>query len=52
VESGQLPQDRLADAATRVFALRLALGRIPPPGLDVVGSAEHQAIAAQARAAG
>jgi beta-N-acetylhexosaminidase len=52
VESGQLPQDRLADAATRVYALRLALGRIPAPGLDVVGSAGHQAIAAQARAAG
>jgi len=50
--SGQLPADRLADAATRVYALRLALGRIPAPGLDVVGSAAHEAIAAQARAAG
>ncbi|HEY5881256.1 MAG TPA: glycoside hydrolase family 3 N-terminal domain-containing protein [Nakamurella sp.] len=51
-ESGQLPAERLADAATRVYALRLALGRIPAPSLDVVGSAEHEAIAAQARAAG
>ncbi|HEY5878214.1 MAG TPA: hypothetical protein VIU11_04855, partial [Nakamurella sp.] len=51
-ESGQLPAERLADAATKVYALRLALGRIPAPSLDVVGSAEHEAIAAQARAAG
>jgi beta-N-acetylhexosaminidase len=51
-ESGQLSADRLADAATRVYALRLALGRTPAPGLDVVGSAEHEAIAAAARAAG
>ncbi len=50
-QSGQLPADRLADAATRVYALRLALGRTPAPGLDVVGSADHEAIAAQARAA-
>ncbi len=50
-DSGQLPADRLADAATRVYALRLALGRIPAPGLDVVGSAEHEAVAAAARAA-
>lgn len=52
VESGQLPADRLADAATRVYALRLALSRVPAPGLDTVGSAEHEAIAATARAAG
>lgn len=50
-ESGQLPADRLADAATRVYALRLALSRVPAPGLDTVGSAEHAAIAARARAA-
>ena len=50
--SGQLSADRLADAATRVYALRLALGRLPAPGLDVVGSAEHEAIAAAARAQG
>jgi beta-N-acetylhexosaminidase len=51
-ETGQLSADRLSDAATRVYALRLALGRIPAPGLDVVGSAEHEAIAAHARAQG
>ncbi|MFN8199394.1 MAG: hypothetical protein U0R72_13860 [Nakamurella multipartita] len=28
-DSGQLPATRLAEAATRVYALRLALGRIP-----------------------
>jgi beta-N-acetylhexosaminidase len=51
VDGGQLSADRLADAATRVYALRLALGRIPAPGLDTVGSAEHESVAAQARAA-
>ena len=52
VEGGQLPAERLADAATRVYALRLALGRAPIPGLESVGSAEHESIAARARAAG
>lgn len=52
VDGGQLSAERLADAATRVYALRLALGRIPAPGLDTVGSAEHEAIAARARSAG
>lgn len=52
VDSGQLPAERLADAATRVYALRLALSRVPAPGLDTVGSPEHEAIAAKARAAG
>lgn len=52
VETGQLSAKRLADAATRVYALRLALGRIPAPALDTVGSADHEAIAAEARAAG
>jgi beta-N-acetylhexosaminidase len=51
-DSGQLPATRLAEAATRVYALRLALGRIPAPGLEVVGSAEHEAVAANARAQG
>ena len=51
VEAGQLSADRLADAATRVYALRLAMSRVPAPGLDTVGSAEHEAIAARARAA-
>ena len=36
----------------RVLALRLATGRTAPPPLDVVGSDAHQAVAAQARAAG
>lgn len=49
---GRLPADRLTEAATRVYALRLALGRIPAPSLDVVDSADHRAIAAQARSAG
>lgn len=51
-DSGQLPATRLAEAATRVYALRLALGRIPAPGLEVVGSAEHESVAANARAQG
>ncbi|TKV61119.1 hypothetical protein FDO65_05640 [Nakamurella flava] len=49
---GRLPAERLTEAATRVYALRLALGRVPAPSLDVVDSAEHQATAAQARSAG
>ncbi|WP_395725585.1 glycoside hydrolase family 3 protein [Nakamurella sp.] len=52
VDGGQLSGERLTDAATRVYALRLALGRTPAPGLDTVGSADHEAIAARARAAG
>jgi beta-N-acetylhexosaminidase len=52
VGDGSLDPARLAEAATRVYALRLALARSPRPGLDVVGSADHEAIAAQARAQG
>ena len=52
VANGSLPGTRLQEAATRVYALRLALARSPHPGLDVVGSAEHENIAADARAAG
>lgn len=52
VDGGQLSAQRLSDAATRVYALRLALDRIPPPALSTVRSAEHEAIAARARAAG
>jgi beta-N-acetylhexosaminidase len=52
VSDGSLDHARLTDAATRVYALRLALARSPRPGLDVVNSAEHQAIADRARAAG
>lgn len=49
---GRLPAERLTEAATRVYALRLALGRVAAPSLDVVDSPEHQAVAAQARSAG
>lgn len=52
VGDGSLPASRLQDAATTVYALRLALARSPRPGLDVVGSDEHAAIAAAARAQG
>ena len=49
---GSLSPDVLAAAAARVYALRLALARARRPGLDVVGSDAHQAVAAEARAAG
>ncbi len=52
VTAGTLQPTRLKEAATAVYALRIALGRSPRPGLDVVGSAEHAAIAANARAQG
>ena len=52
VGDGSLSESRLREAATTVYALRLALARSPQPGLDVVNSAEHQAIADRARAAG
>ena len=49
VVDGSLPADRLADAATAVYALRLALGRSPRPPMAVVGSDAHRAVAAAAR---
>lgn len=52
VEAGELPGDRLSEAATRVYALRLATARSPRPGIEVVGSAAHEAVADRARAAG
>ena len=52
VNDGSLPAERLQAAATNVYALRLALARTPRPGLDVVGSDEHEAIASAARAQG
>ncbi len=52
VAAGQLPAERLQQAAVRVLALRLAASRAPRPPLEIVGSDAHQAIAAQARAAG
>ena len=52
VGDGSLAATRLQDAATKVFALRLALARSPHPGLDVVKSDAHEAIAANARSQG
>jgi beta-N-acetylhexosaminidase len=52
VSDGSLPASRLQEAATAVYALRLALARAPRPGLDVVGSAAHEAVAADARSQG
>lgn len=49
VADGSLRADRLVEAATAVYALRLALGRSPRPPMDVVGSDAHRAIAAAAR---
>lgn len=51
VKSGALPASRLDDAATRVLALRLATARIPRPSMDVIDSAAHRSVAAQAIAA-
>lgn len=52
VGDGSLTAARLQDAATTVYALRLALARSPQPTIDMVGSDEHAAIAAAARAQG
>ena len=46
---GTLPQGRLDDAAVRVYALRLALARVPTPPMSVIDSAAHQALAERAR---
>ena len=51
VDDGMLPADRLTDAATKVYALRLAMARVPKPAMDVVGSAAHQEVADAAAAA-
>ncbi len=48
---GALTRTRLDDAATRVYAVRLALARVPTPPLGVIASAAHQALAEQARSA-
>lgn len=50
VRSGALPEQRLVDAAVRVYALRLAVARTERPAMSVVGSQAHQALAEQARA--
>lgn len=52
VGDGSLEAERLDDAATAVLALRLASARVPAPSLDVVASAAHRALAAEAFAAG
>lgn len=52
VAAGSLPAARLQAAATNVYALRLALARTSRPGLEVVDSAAHAAVAAQARSQG
>jgi beta-N-acetylhexosaminidase len=51
VNDGTLPAARLDDAATSVLALRIASARVPTPPLDVVNSAAHRELAAQAFAA-
>lgn len=51
VANGSLPASRLADAAVRVYALRLALSRVKRPDLSVVNSAAHQQLADEARSA-
>ncbi len=51
VADGSLTQTRLNEAAVRVLALRATLSRTPTPGLDVIDSAEHRAVAAKARQA-
>lgn len=51
VASGELAPDRLAEAATAVLALRIALARVPQPPLDIVGSAAHRQLADEARSA-
>lgn len=50
VQDGQLTAKRLDDAAISVLALRIALARVPQPDVAVVGSAEHQELAAKVRA--
>lgn len=54
VRSGRLPAARLAEAATRVVALRIYQQRIGSrrPRMSVVGGAAHEATAARARSAG
>ncbi len=52
--SGRLPEQTVTDAATRVVRLRLRLAQAasgPDPGLDVVGSTEHRAVASRIAAA-
>ncbi|MDQ2847002.1 MAG: hypothetical protein M3Y77_11760 [Actinomycetota bacterium] len=49
-KDGNLDPKRLADAATAVMALRIALTRSPQPSLDVIDSAAHRALDLRARA--
>lgn len=48
IGTGQLEADRLADAATRVLALRLAAAATATPPMSVINSPEHQALAQRA----
>jgi beta-N-acetylhexosaminidase len=48
LKSGKLSRARLVDAATRVYALRLAVSATPQPSMDVINSQEHQDLAAEA----
>lgn len=52
VQSGELPSQRLSDAATAVLALRIAVARYPTPPLSVVNSPEHQQLLAEVRRLG
>ncbi|MTD13590.1 hypothetical protein GIS00_06485 [Nakamurella sp. YIM 132087] len=45
--SGDLPRERLVDAATRVTALRVATADVTRPSMDVIDSQEHRDLAAQ-----
>nr|WP_205862778.1 glycoside hydrolase family 3 N-terminal domain-containing protein [Planosporangium thailandense] len=51
LHSGQLPRQRLVEAATRVLTLRLTLGGRPQPGMAGVNGADRQAAAAKVAAA-
>lgn len=48
--AGRLPADEVQAAARRVLALKGWLAEQPQPGLEVVGCAEHRALAAEVAA--
>lgn len=49
VKAGTLPEQRLIDAATRVYALRLAVARTKRPSMSVISSPAHQELADEVR---
>ncbi len=51
VQAGDLSRSTLEQAAIHDYALRLALARTPRPALDVIDSAAHRELAAQAKVA-